>query len=45
MLALLLRRCSPGVQAIVGAVVIMSWIVPEVIAAFMWFALLGQGGV
>ena len=44
-LALLLRRCSRRVQAIVGAVVIMSWIVPEVIAAFMWFALLGQGGV
>jgi multiple sugar transport system permease protein len=44
-LALLLRRCSRKVQAIVGAVVIMSWIVPEVIAAFMWFALLGQGGV
>jgi multiple sugar transport system permease protein len=33
------------VQALVGAIVIMSWIVPEVIAAFMWFALLGQGGV
>jgi multiple sugar transport system permease protein len=44
-LALLLRRCNRRVQAIVGAIVIMSWIVPEVIAAFMWFALLGQGGV
>jgi multiple sugar transport system permease protein len=44
-LAFLLRSCSRRVQAIVGAIVIMSWIVPEVIAAFMWFALLGQGGV
>jgi multiple sugar transport system permease protein len=45
LLALLLRRCNRRVQAIVGAIVIMSWIVPEVIAAFMWFSLLGQGGV
>jgi multiple sugar transport system permease protein len=45
LLAMLLRRCSRRVQAIVGAIVITSWIVPEVIAAFMWFALLGQNGV
>jgi len=45
LLAMLLRRCSRRTQAIVGAVVITSWIVPEVIAAFMWFALLGQNGV
>jgi multiple sugar transport system permease protein len=44
-LALLMRNCSRRVQATVGVIVVMSWIVPEVIAAFMWFALLSQGGV
>lgn len=45
MLALLLRQCTRKVQAILGGIVVMSWIVPETIAAFMWFALLGQGGI
>lgn len=44
-LAFLLRACSRRVQAAVGGIVVMSWIIPEVIAAFMWFALLGKGGV
>jgi multiple sugar transport system permease protein len=44
-LAFLLRACSRRVQAAVGGVIVMSWIVPEIIAAFMWFALLGKGGV
>lgn len=45
LLALLLRRCSKMVQAFVGGVIVLSWIVPELIAAFMWYALLGKGGV
>lgn len=45
LLAMLLRSCSRRVQAIVGGIIVMSWIVPEVIAAFMWFALLGNNGV
>jgi multiple sugar transport system permease protein len=44
-LAFLLRSCSRRVQAAVGGIIVMSWIIPEVIAAFMWFALLGKGGV
>lgn len=44
-LALLLRRCNRVVQALVGGVIILSWVVPELIAGFMWYALLGQGGV
>jgi multiple sugar transport system permease protein len=44
-LAFLLRSCTRRVQALVGGLVVMSWIIPEVIAAFMWFALLGKGGV
>jgi multiple sugar transport system permease protein len=44
-LAFLLRTCSRPVQAAVGGVIVMSWIVPEIIAAFMWFALLGKSGV
>jgi multiple sugar transport system permease protein len=45
MLALLLRRCNRVVQAIVGGIIILSWVVPELIAGFMWYALLGQDGV
>jgi multiple sugar transport system permease protein len=45
LLALLLRRCSGSVQRLVGGIIILSWIVPEIIASFMWFALLGVGGV
>jgi multiple sugar transport system permease protein len=44
-LALLFRQCSRAVQAIVGGIIILSWVVPELIAGFMWYALLGQGGV
>lgn len=44
-LAFLLRSCTRRVQATVGGVIVMSWIIPEIIAAFMWFALLGKGGV
>lgn len=44
-LAFLLRTCGRRMQAAVGGIVIMSWIVPEIIAAFMWFALLGKNGV
>jgi multiple sugar transport system permease protein len=44
-LAFLLRTCSRPVQAAVGGIIVMSWIVPEIIAAFMWFALLGKSGV
>jgi multiple sugar transport system permease protein len=44
-LAFLLRSCTRRVQAAVGGVIVMSWIIPEIIAAFMWFALLGKGGV
>lgn len=44
-LAMLLRACSRVVQAIVGGIIILSWIVPEIIAAFMWYALLGNNGV
>ena len=44
-LAMLLRACSRLVQAIVGGIIILSWIVPEIIAAFMWYALLGNNGV
>jgi multiple sugar transport system permease protein len=44
-LAFLLRFCTRRVQGAVGGLIVMSWIIPEVIAAFMWFALLGKGGV
>ena len=44
-LALLFRQCSRAVQAIVGGIIILSWVVPELIAGFMWYALLGQDGV
>jgi len=44
-LALLLRACTRRIQAVVGGIIVACWVVPEIISTFMWFALLGRGGV
>lgn len=43
-LAYAMQRCSPQLKATVGAIVICAWLIPEIIGAWMWFALLGDGG-
>ncbi|WGW12658.1 sugar ABC transporter permease [Saxibacter everestensis] len=43
-LALLMRRASKVVNAITGAIVIGAWILPEVVAGYLWYTFLGEGG-
>jgi multiple sugar transport system permease protein len=43
-LAYLMQRCSRRLQRIVGGIIVVSWLVPEIVAAWMWFALLSDGG-
>ncbi|WP_018157385.1 carbohydrate ABC transporter permease [Demetria terragena] len=43
-LALLLRRAPSWVQAITGAVVVGAWIVPEVVAGYLWYTFLSEDG-
>jgi multiple sugar transport system permease protein len=43
-LALLMRKASKLVTALTGAVVIGAWILPEVVAAYLWYTFLGDDG-
>lgn len=43
-LALLMRRSSRLVRSIVGLVVISAWVLPEVVAAYLWYAFLQDEG-
>lgn len=43
-MAYLMARCNYAVRAVVGAIVIVAWLVPEIVTAWMWFVLLGNGG-
>lgn len=43
-LALLMRSATAWVRAVVSAVVIGSWVLPEVVAGYLWTALLGTTG-
>jgi multiple sugar transport system permease protein len=43
-LALLMRSGHAVVRAIVSAIVIGAWVLPEVVAGYLWSALLGDGG-
>jgi multiple sugar transport system permease protein len=43
-LAYLMLRCPYPVRAMVGSIVVVSWLIPEIIAAWMWFTLLSDGG-
>ena len=43
-LALLMRSGHAVVRAIVSAIVIGAWVLPEVVAGYLWMALLGDGG-
>lgn len=43
-LALLLRNAPAWVQATTGAVVVGAWIVPEVVAGYLWYTFLSEDG-
>ncbi|MEU3018866.1 MULTISPECIES: sugar ABC transporter permease [unclassified Nocardiopsis] len=43
-LALLLQNRHGAVRALVGAVVVGAWVVPEVVAGFVWYAFLEREG-
>lgn len=43
-LALLMRRALPPIRLSVGTVVIAAWVIPEVTAAFIWYAFSQAGG-
>jgi multiple sugar transport system permease protein len=43
-LALLMRRSLPPLRLSVGALVIGAWVIPEVSAAFIWYAFSQAGG-
>jgi multiple sugar transport system permease protein len=43
-IAYLMQRCPYVVRAVVGSVIIAAWLIPEIIAAWMWFTLLSNGG-
>ncbi|MGO9196993.1 MAG: carbohydrate ABC transporter permease [Acidimicrobiales bacterium] len=43
-LAYMMLRCTRAVRQVVGSIIIVCWLVPEIIAAWMWFALLSNGG-
>lgn len=44
LLALWMRRSLPIVRAIGGAVVIGAWVLPEVVAGYLWYAFLAKDG-
>lgn len=43
-LALLMRSGSAAVRAVVSAIVIGAWVLPEVVAGYLWLAFLGTDG-
>jgi multiple sugar transport system permease protein len=43
-LALLMRAGHRVVRTLVSAIVIGAWVLPEVVAGYLWYAFLGQGG-
>ncbi|WP_425270208.1 carbohydrate ABC transporter permease [Flexivirga meconopsidis] len=43
-LALLLRKCAAWVSWITGTVVIGAWIIPEVVAGYLWYTFLSGDG-
>ena len=43
-LAYMMLRCAVSVRKVVGSIIIVCWLVPEIIAAWMWFAMLSDGG-
>lgn len=45
LLAYFLSRSAYTIRVIVGAIVIVAWLIPEIVTSYMWFVLLSDGGV
>lgn len=43
-LALLMRQALRPLQRMIGAIVLITWVLPEVAAAFVWYAFAQEGG-
>lgn len=43
-LALLMQRAVPAIRISVGGVLVLAWVLPEVTAAFLWYAFAQEGG-
>ncbi len=43
-LAMLMRRALAPLRILVGAVIVLAWVLPEVTAAFVWYAFAQPGG-
>jgi multiple sugar transport system permease protein len=43
-LALLMRRALSPIRIVVGAFIVLAWVLPEVTAAFVWYAFSQPGG-
>lgn len=43
LLALLMRKRNPVFKAILGGIVIIAWVIPDVVAAFLWSSFLAGG--
>jgi multiple sugar transport system permease protein len=44
LLALLMRGRNGIFRGVIGAIVVGAWVVPEIVAAFIWFAFLSKDG-
>ncbi len=44
LLALLMRSAAAPVRALVSAIVVGAWVLPEVVIGYLWLSFLGDGG-
>src|SRR5690348_8320097 len=43
LLALLMRHRNPVFKSVLGAIAVCAWIIPDVVAGFLWYAFLAGG--
>ncbi len=43
LLAMLMRHRQPAFKAVLGAIIIVAWVIPDVVAGFLWNAVLAGG--
>jgi multiple sugar transport system permease protein len=44
LLALLMRGRNRVFRSVLGAIIVGAWVIPEIVAAFIWYAFLSDGG-
>jgi multiple sugar transport system permease protein len=44
LLALLMRGRNRIFRSVLGAIIVGAWVIPEIVAAFIWYAFLSDGG-